>query len=245
MTIQSKVKNAFTPYHIETIKALAAYAAIAINNAMKSKELEKEVIKTKAVQDKLKKLNQTLLSLTEKDSLTGIANRRKFDNYINNVWNISMEEKTSIALLLIDIDYFKEYNDNLGHLEGDKCLVSVAKTLANLNVRQYFVARYGGDEFVIVLLNCSIEGAVEFGENIKKEMVKIDIPHKFSKTSDRVTVSIGVSSVIPNYDIAINELVRKADGALYIAKKNGRNQVSTEGNCDLEKIVNENKAGSY
>jgi len=214
MTIQSKEKNAFTPYHIEMIKALSAYAAIAINNAKKSRELEK--------------LNQILLSLSEKDSLTGIANRRKFDNYINNVWNICIEEKTSVALLLIDIDYFKEYNDNLGHLEGDKCLINVARTLANLNSRKYFVARYGGDGFVIILLKCSIDSAIKFGENIKNEMVKLDIPHKFSKTSDWVTVSIGVSLVIPSYDIAINELVRKADGALYIAKRNGRNQVSTD-----------------
>lgn len=228
MTIQSKGKNTFTPYHIEMIKALSSYAAIAINNAIKSMELEMEVAKTKGVQVELEKLNEKLLFVSENDSLTGISNRRKFDIYINDVWDITIEERTSMSLLLIDIDYFKEYNDNLGHLEGDKCLVSVARLLAKLNNEKYFLARFGGDEFVIVLLKCSIDQAIEFGENLRNKMLELNIPHKFSPNSDRVTLSIGVASVIPNKNIVVDELIRKADEALYIAKKYGRNRVSTD-----------------
>jgi len=212
MTIQSVKKDAFTPYHVEMVKSLSAYAAIAINNAIKSMELEN--------------LNELLLSLSEKDKLTGIANRRKFDDYIDYIWNTSIEEGNSIALLIIDIDYFKQYNDNLGHLEGDKCIASVANALANLNIRSHFIARYGGDEFMVVLQKCSIDDAVKLAENIKTTIAELNIPHKFSKVSDRVTLSIGAASVIPSGNMTIKEFIREADEALYIAKKSGRNQVA-------------------
>ncbi|MDR3595904.1 GGDEF domain-containing protein [Clostridium sp.] len=213
MTIQSEEKDAFTSYHVEMVKSLSSYAAVAINNAIKSMELEN--------------LNEILLASSEKDKLTGIANRRKFDDYINYIWNVSIEERNSIALLIIDIDYFKEYNDNFGHLEGDKCIASVADALANLNARQYFAGRYGGDEFVVILPKCSIKEASEFAENLKTTIVELNIPHKFSKISDKVTLSIGVASIVPNKDTSINQLLKKADDALYIAKKRGRNQVAT------------------
>ena len=191
-SIQSKGKNAFTPYHIEMVKALSAYAAIAINNSIKSMELEMEVIKTKGIQIELEKVNEILLSLSENDSLTGIPNRRKFDTYINDVWESSIRGRSSLSLLIIDIDYFKEYNDNFGHLEGDKCLTRVASILANLNNGPYFVSRYGGDEFVIVLLKSSIDYAVKFGENLRRKLEILNIIHGFSEISDRITLSIEI-----------------------------------------------------
>ncbi|MBW9149772.1 GGDEF domain-containing protein [Clostridium sp. CM028] len=122
------------------------------------------------------------------------------------------------------MEYFgglnKEYNDNFGHLEGDKCLVSVAKTLKKLSDGHYFAARYGGDEFVIVLPKCSIEHAIRFGENKRNKMVEINISHKFSKISSRVTLSIGISFVIPSKNVSINEFIEKGDTPLYIAKRN-------------------------
>ncbi|WP_298838065.1 sensor domain-containing diguanylate cyclase [Clostridium sp.] len=226
MSIQSKGKNAFTPYHIEMVKALSAYAAIAINNSIKSMELEMEVIKTKGIQIELEKVNEILLSLSENDSLTGIPNRRKFDTYINDVWESSIRGRSSLSLLIIDIDYFKEYNDNFGHLEGDKCLTRVASILANLNNGPYFVSRYGGDEFVIVLLKSSIDYAVKFGENLRRKLEILNIIHGFSEISDRITLSIGITSVFPNKNITINEFIRKVDNQLYIAKRNGRNRIS-------------------
>lgn len=213
MTIQSEEKNTFTPYHVEMVKSLSSYAAIAINNAIKSMELEN--------------LNKILLSLSEKDKLTGIANRRKFDDYISYLWKVSVEEGNSISLLFIDIDYFKQYNDNYGHLEGDKCITAVANNLVDLSNREYFLGRYGGDEFVIVLPKCKIEDAVKFAEDLKTKIAEYNIPHKFSKISDKITLSIGVSSIIPNKDVSANELIKKTDDALYIAKKRGRNQVAS------------------
>ncbi|MBX4261382.1 GGDEF domain-containing protein [Clostridium estertheticum] len=228
MSIQSKGKNAFTPYHIEMVKALSAYAAIAINNSIKSMELEMEVIKTKGIQIELEKVNEILLSLSENDSLTGISNRRKFDIYINDVWERSIREGSSLSLLIIDIDYFKEYNDNFGHLEGDNCLARVASILANLNNGTYFVARFGGDEFVILLPESSIDYAIKFGESLRSKLNTLDFKHKFSEISDRITLSIGISSVFPNANITINQFIRKVDNELYIAKRNGRNRISAD-----------------
>lgn len=216
ITIQSIEKDAFTPYHVEMVKSLSAYAAIALNNAIKSMEL--------------KNLNELLLSLSEEDKLTGIANRRKFDDYIDHVWNSSIKDGSSIALLIIDIDYFKEYNDNLGHVEGDKCITKVAKALESMNIKSYFVARYGGDEFMVVLENCSIDEAIKLAENIKTTIAELNIVHQFSKISDRVTLSIGAAAVIPNEDMTIKDFIREADKALYIAKKLGRNQVAVADN---------------
>ena len=215
ITIQSAEKDAFTPYHVEMVKSLSAYAAIALNNAIKSMEL--------------KNLNELLLSLSEEDKLTGIANRRKFDDYIDNVWNSSIKDGSSIALLIIDIDYFKEDNDNLGHLEGDKCIAKVANALKNMNIKLHFIARYGGDEFMVVLEKSSIDEAVKVAENIKDTIAELNIPHEFSKISDRVTLSIGAASVIPNENMTIKDFIREADKALYSAKKFGRNQVAVCG----------------
>ncbi|MBU3159634.1 GGDEF domain-containing protein [Clostridium frigoris] len=226
MSIQSKWKNAFTPYHIEMVKALSSYAAIAINNSIKTMELEMEVKKTKEIQFELEKVNEILLSLSENDSLTGIPNRRKFDIYIKDVWESSIRERSSLSLLIIDIDYFKEYNDNFGHLEGDKCLTRVSSTLANLNNGTYFVARYGGDEFVILLPQSSINYAIKFGENLRNKLKTLNIRHKFSEISDRITLSIGISSVFPSGNITINEFIRKVDNELYIAKRSGKNKIS-------------------
>lgn len=215
MTVQSEEEEAFNQYYVEMLKSLSAYAAIAINNAMKSKELED--------------LNQVLLSLAEKDQLTGIANRRKFDDYIENTWKTSIETGDNLALFVIDVDHFKEYNDNYGHLEGDKCLASIAKALSCINIRPYFVARYGGDEFMIVLSKCSSDEAIKFGELIKAKIAELNIPHKFSKVSDIVTLSIGIACMVPNEDIKLKEFIRQADEQLYVAKKLGKNRVVYQG----------------
>lgn len=213
MTIQSEAKNSYSLYHVEMVKSLSAYAAIAINNAIKSMELEK--------------LNEILLSLSEKDELTGVANRRKFDDYISSLWKVSLEEGHCISLILVDIDYFKQYNDNYGHLEGDKCITAVANNLLGIQDREYFVGRYGGDEFMIVLPKCPSESAIKFAENLKNKIDEYIIPHKFSKISDKVTLSIGVASIVPSKDTSVNELIKKTDDALYMAKKRGRNQVAS------------------
>lgn len=212
LSVQSNYKNAFTPYQIEMVKSLSAYAAIAINNALKSLELEN--------------LNRKLLELSENDSLTRIYNRRKFDKYLDEVWNNAILNKENISLLLIDIDYFKEYNDNYGHLEGDKCIIEVAKILESCENKKYFTARYGGDEFIILLPGCSLEEALLFSESIQLEIAALNIKHEYSKISTRVTLSIGAASTVPYAGSNSNSLIKTTDNALYIAKKQGKNQVA-------------------
>lgn len=211
ITVQSEEKDAFTQFHVEMLKSLSSYAAIAINNAIKSSELED--------------LNQILISLSERDQLTGIANRRKFDEYMDMVWNSSMASGSSMAVLMVDVDYYKEYNDNYGHIEGDNCIIEIAKVLEENDGLPHFAARYGGDEFVVIVPNCMPSEASSFGNSIKTKVEALNIPHAFSKVADRVTLSVGVACIVPEVSMTIHDFLQKVDAALYIAKKNGRNQV--------------------
>lgn len=225
MTVQVYEKNSFTMLIIQMIKALSSYAAIAINNAMKSMNLLVEVEQRRKVQKELEKINNKLIYLSENDALTNIPNRRKFDSNITEEWNKAREKKSFLSMIIFDIDCFKQYNDNYGHTDGDNCLISISSELSKSLLRNYFAARYGGDEFVIVLPNTNLENAVRYGENFRQDVEKLDLPHKFSKVKDIVTVTLGVSSVIPSNDITITEFIRHADNALYEAKNKGRNQV--------------------
>lgn len=215
LTIQSSKKDVFNSYQIEMVKSLSSYAAIAINNALKSRELEN--------------LNKELLFLSQHDSMTKIYNRGKFDTYLNDVWNKSLTEKSSISLILLDIDYFKEYNDNYGHVAGDNCILKVASFLHNLTKDKYFIARYGGDEFIIVLPNTLLQEALYFGKIIKTEINNLSIPHEFSELSNIVTLSIGVASIIPNSNNTINEFIKKTDDALYCEKNNRTKDIVIKG----------------
>lgn len=212
LSVQSKDKNAFTPYQAEMVKSLSSYAAIAINNALKSMELEK--------------LNKKLINLSENDGLTGIYNRRKFDEYLDRSWHNGILKQERIAMLLIDIDYFKEYNDNYGHLEGDNCIIAVARILDSFESEKYLAARYGGDEFIILLTNSFLEEALILGRNIQSKMALLNIKHEFSKICGRVTLSIGAASAVPYQTGNSIELIKATDKALYTAKKRGRNQIS-------------------
>lgn len=225
MIIKDKKINAFTDYHVEMIKALSAYTAIAANNAMKSMYLALEVENRRNAQLELEKANAQLLYLSENDGLTGIHNRRKFDSYMNKLWDKKGENFARISLILFDIDCFKEFNDNYGHVEGDKCIIKIAHTLASLTKDVYFSARYGGDEFVVVMPNAPLQEAISWGEAFIAEIEKLNLRHDYSKVSDIVTVTLGAVCLVSGGDLTINEFVRKADNVLYTAKQKGRNQI--------------------
>ncbi|MFZ5351590.1 MAG: GGDEF domain-containing response regulator [Bacillota bacterium] len=173
----------------------------------------------------LREANYRLESISNIDSLTGIPNRRSFDQYIGMMWSNSIREKSIISIIMIDIDNFKAYNDNYGHLQGDKCLKQVAKCISSTLKRPLdFAGRYGGEEFVVVLPGTDKNGAMLLGEEIRASVEKLGIRHEYSKTSAFVTVSLGAAAIVPDAESSISEFIDKADKALYLSKNEGRNK---------------------
>jgi len=165
---------------------------------------------------------------SETDSLTGISNRSKFDKFIGIEIMSAKKKKTSIALMLLDVDYFKQYNDTYGHIEGDRCLKKVAQCIQNsLNRSEDMVFRYGGEEFSILLPGVSNENAITIAKRICHNIEGLGIKHESSDVSDYVTVSIGLIVKTPENNCTVTMLVDMADQHLYKAKNNGRNQISS------------------
>ncbi|MGB3532456.1 MAG: diguanylate cyclase [Microcoleaceae cyanobacterium] len=186
-----------------------------------NRELQKQVNqRTQALANANIKLEQ----LAQTDALTQVANRRKFDGQLKQEWRRLHRSKQPLSLLLIDIDYFKRYNDRYGHQQGDLCLFKVAQALKQAIYRvPDFVARYGGEEFVVVLPETDKAGAVNIAKRIQARIAALNIPHQDSEVSDRLTLSIGISSLIPTAKTLPKTLIAAADKALYSAKDNGRN----------------------
>ena len=182
---------------------------------------EKErAINLEVIEDANEKLR--LLSMT--DGLTGIANKRHFNEYFEKELHRAIREKNPLSIILVDIDHFKKFNDCYGHIVGDDCLIKVANTLKNSFRRPAdLVARFGGEEFSIILPNT--DEACEYAITCKTAIEALKIPHEQSTTSDVVTVSIGMSSITPNTNSTAIELIQNADKALYRAKESGRNRV--------------------
>ncbi|MFT5396278.1 MAG: diguanylate cyclase (GGDEF)-like protein [Gammaproteobacteria bacterium] len=173
-------------------------------------------------------VNSKLMELSSIDELTQISNRRSLDDLTEKEWARAKRFKTPIAMMMIDIDYFKEFNDKFGHLKGDECLVSIAKYMKdNLNRAGDYVARYGGEEFCIVMPETNLSGAMSLAENIHSGVRELKIPNPESKVSKYVTISIGVTSIIPGSDDSHMDLIHTIDKALYKAKNDGRNIIRT------------------
>lgn len=187
----------------------------------------KELEETK---EKLEEANNQLNMLSNLDSLTGIPNRRSLDDFMNREWKKSIREKIPLSIVMIDIDFFKNYNDTYGHLEGDDCLKKVAAEIAkSLKRPADFAARYGGEEFIVVLPNTDRQGAKDVAERIRRNIEILNIPHASSKITDYITVSLGTSTFTNNdasYDRKKMEgFIKSSDDALYKAKQSGRNRV--------------------
>jgi diguanylate cyclase (GGDEF)-like protein len=163
------------------------------------------------------------------DGLTGIANRRQFDQQLEKEWRRMMRRGASLALILIDIDHFKKFNDHYGHAAGDDCLRLVAHTIARVIKRPGdLAARYGGEEFAIILPETDEKGASIVAETMRLAVDTLKLPHAMSSAGDNITISLGVASDIPDLNKNEKDLVNTADRALYHAKITGRNRVSTE-----------------
>jgi len=179
-----------------------------------------------------KRVEKELEHFSYVDGLTGIANRRAFDNMYAREWYRSMRNSSPLSLIMVDVDLFKQYNDQYGHMKGDDALKVVASCLSeNIKRASELVARYGGEEFIIVLPDTDAERALQLAETCRITMIDRMIPFESSTVSPQLSISLGVSTVIPSQDVNSSALLDEADKALYRAKGKGRNRVE---NIDLD-----------
>lgn len=166
--------------------------------------------------------------LSNIDGLTGVPNRRHFDQFYKQQWHIAQQTQQPLSVIFIDIDNFKEFNDHYGHAMGDDTLRAVANTLNQcIDQSRDLLARYGGEEFVCVLPNQDHDEAVNIANCLREAVLSLAIPHAFSSTHSDLTVSMGVSSMSPGQSISSEKLIERADQQLYQAKRQGRNRVAT------------------
>jgi two-component system chemotaxis family response regulator WspR len=180
-------------------------------------------------QQQLLDTNLVLQRLMNSDGLTGLSNRRHFDEYLELEWRRSLRDQTQLSLLMIDVDYFKSYNDSFGHLDGDEALRQVATAIRDASARPSDLpARYGGEEFALVLPNTTPGGARLVAEKLRLTVAALKIPHIAPAEGSSLTISIGLSTMIPQPGSDCRQLISAADKGLYRAKNNGRNQVGIE-----------------
>ncbi len=187
--------------------------------------LEVEVNVRKRIEDELKEANRELERISSRDGLTGLANRRHYEEYIKTEWERMARERKPLSILLCDVDHFKKYNDTYGHLEGDSCLKAIAGVIANVCRRPADLpARYGGEEFIVSLPDTDGDGALRIAEKIRSGVEDLHMEHRASEKG-LVTLSIGTATEVPSHGSEYASLVRTADTALYTAKNNGRNRI--------------------
>ncbi len=193
------------------------------------KAREKELLE---VTHQLEEANRTLQRYSYLDGLTEVSNRRYFDDTLEKEWKRAMRCQEAISLIMIDIDFFKLYNDYYGHQGGDDCLKMVAKTLADTIKRSVdFVARYGGEEFAAVLPNTDLPGATTVAQNMQDAIAKCNIKHENSKIGKLLTISMGVATLVPQKGSDCSRLIKLADDALYQAKDQGRDCIKVASKC--------------
>jgi len=167
-----------------------------------------------------------LFLLATIDKVTGISNRFRLEDYLQREWSNAIRKKTSLAVIMIDIDSFKLYNDYYGHPAGDICLRKVAQSIKNTIRRpKDLVARYGGEEFLVILPDINLEGTLTVAENIRLQVKALSIPHNASEHKNCLTISLGVANTTPQLNCSASSLIEAADKALYLAKQKGRDRV--------------------
>jgi diguanylate cyclase (GGDEF)-like protein len=218
------------PFHLEEV-------LIRVENQLNQKRLyrqlqkqnnllKNEISERLNVEKALTEANHQLEALASQDGLTGLANRRHFDQYLAAQWQYCLLQKIPLALILIDVDFFKDYNDAYGHLLGDDCLKQVATIIKSRSrVKTDLVARYGGEEFVIVLPSTTSGEAAQLAERVQEAIAAQNIPHRQSAVADYVTLSMGLTSLIPRQTETVANMIQTADLALYQAKTRGRNRI--------------------
>jgi diguanylate cyclase len=176
--------------------------------------------------DNVKKLNEELSDLSTMDQVTGVRNRRYFDDMLVREFRRGWRNQSTLSLIMIDLDHFKLVNDNHGHLVGDLCLQMASKAIYDVVKRPPdLVCRYGGEELAVILPETSLEGAMILAERIRHQLEILEIPSENGAV--RITASVGVSSLVPSGDVESNTIISLADSALYEAKQGGRNQVKS------------------
>jgi diguanylate cyclase (GGDEF)-like protein/PAS domain S-box-containing protein len=185
-----------------------------------------DISERKKTEEKLFSLQQELQDLSFKDGLTGIANRRRFDALLALEWGAARRSQRPLSLIMVDIDFFKQYNDRYGHIQGDDCLKRVAQVLkVGANRPRDFLARYGGEEFVLVLPETEEDGAEHVATRCREALMMERIPHEASPVAPTVTVSIGVGTKVPTAEDDPLRFVDEVDQRLYRAKQGGRNSL--------------------
>jgi len=211
------------PDSVELIARLRYHSASYINKLQRDDAYRA----LRASQIKLEELNIRLLKLANLDGLTGLANRRFFDERLAAEWLRAMRNRNPLTLIMFDVDWFKQYNDKFGHLEGDECLKRIARSAQEIFSRPAdTVARFGGEEFIILLPETDSGGALKVAEKLRAEIEDLHLPNPDSSVGPFITVSLGVSTIVPVVNSSPDDFIKLADEALYRAKNAGRNRIS-------------------
>ncbi len=198
-------------------------------------QLQQEIQQRHLAEAALQLANEELQRLATLDGLTQVANRRRFDEYMNKVWQILVRERLPLSLLMCDVDFFKRYNDSKGHQAGDECLQQLAQAMKFAVKRPAdLVARYGGEEFAVILPNTNAEGALTVAQEIRAAVSALGLVHPQSPISNYITLSVGVSCTIPTLESCPETLISAADQALYQAKEAGRDRAVFRGMTSAE-----------
>ncbi|MEM1171962.1 MAG: diguanylate cyclase [Cyanobacteria bacterium P01_H01_bin.35] len=212
----------WTQHEIRFVKQLGAQFSIALQHSYLLYQTRSQAQELSQALDALKEANYKLENLARLDGLTQVPNRRYFDEFLELEWRRLVREKEFLSLIMLDVDYFKLYNDFYGHQAGDQCLVKIAQTAKDIVKRPVdLLARYGGEEFAVILPNTDESGASVVAKQIQSAIKNLGIPHHRSE-KQIVTLSLGIATQIPSGDRTLQELVLEADQALYKAKQQGR-----------------------